>query len=142
MAEAEEVNRSLTEKVAALEAERAEERKALSIRTAIEETFEGKPNAERVKKEVSALVAEGLLDSPEAIDVWGNRLLEMASDIVALNTAVAGAAVVEAVDTSDDLVEVSEEEAAGESAPGLLNEDFAAQLKSIIERDRTLQGRV
>tara|TARA_Y100001972_G_scaffold124929_1_gene175147 strand:- start:2937 stop:4268 length:1332 start_codon:yes stop_codon:yes gene_type:complete len=142
LAEAEEVNRSLTEKVAALEAERAEERKALSIRTAIEETFEGKPNAERVKKEVSALVAEGLLDSPEAIDVWGNRLLEMASDIVALNTAVAGAAVVEAVDTSDDLVEVSEEEAAGESAPGLLNEDFAAQLKSIIERDRTLQGRV
>tara|TARA_Y100001937_G_scaffold124545_2_gene189496 strand:+ start:679 stop:2010 length:1332 start_codon:yes stop_codon:yes gene_type:complete len=141
LSEAEEANRSLVQKVAALEEERAAERKNNEIRNAIEEAFDGKPNADRVKKEISSLVAEGRLDDAEAITVWSNRLLEMASDVVAANTAVAGAAVVEAVDASDDLVEVVEEDAEAVNAPGLLNENFAAQLKSIIERDRTLQGR-
>ena len=142
LSEAEEANRTLTEKVAALEAEREAERKNIAIRDAIEEAFSGKANGERVRKEIAGLVAEGRLDDVESIKVWSERMLEMADDVVKSHSAASGAAVVEAVDTSDDLVDVEESETTEAGSPGLLNEDFVAQLKGIIERDRTLQGRV
>lgn len=141
LTEAEEANRALTEKVAALEAERREEQKQNDIREAIESALEGKPNSDLVKKEIVALVSEGRLDDPEAITVWCNRLVGMVESVVAHHAAAVGSAVVEAVDASDDLVDVSETKDSGAEAPGLLNEDFVAQLRGIIERDRTLQGR-
>ena len=141
LTEAEEANRQLTDKVAALESERREEQKQGDIREAIEKALEGKPNADRVKKEITALVSEGRLDDPEAITVWCNRLVEMVGSVVAHNAAAVGSSMVEAIDTSDDLVDMSEEKDSGVDAPGLLNEDFVAQLRGIIERDRTLQGR-
>ena len=142
LSEAEEANRALNEKVAALEAERAEERKSIEIRDAIEESFKGKANGERIRKEIEGLVAEGRLDDVESINVWSARLIEMAEDVLKANNSAAGTAVVEAVDATDDLVDVEESAETEEAAPGLLNEDFVAQLKGIIERDRTLQGRV
>lgn len=141
LAEAEEANRSLVEKVAALEAERAAERKAVEIRNAIDEALEGKQNADLVKKQIDALVAEGLLADTDAITTWCNRLLGMVAEAIAASSAIAGTAVVEAVDGRDDLVDVVESDVDASGAPGLLNEDFVAQLKGIIERDRTLQGR-
>jgi hypothetical protein len=142
LAEAEEANRALNDKVAALEAERQRERKQVAIGVAVEEALDGKANSDRIKKEILALVSEGRLDDPDAITVWCNRLVEMTSEVVAARTSAVGSAMVEAIDESDDLVDVAEDVADDQGAPGLLNEDFVAQLKGIIERDRTLQGRV
>lgn len=139
--ETEELNGRLRDRVQALESSIEEARKAKEIAEAVNNAVENAPHGARIRADIEALVAEGKISGKDEIAAWADRLNSLVEGVEADRRAATGDAVIEAVDASDDLNPEEPVEESAPRGPGLLDENFAETLRTIIDKDRSYAGR-
>ena len=88
------------------------------------------------------MISEGRIDNVEDVSAWATRLNALVEGVEADRRNATGEAPVVAEDESDDIVSDAQVEEGSQAAPGLLGEGFAETLKAIIDKDRTIAGRI
>ena len=139
--EAEETNRSLYNRVQALEEQIAKAEHAKKMAAAVNDAAASLAHGERIKGELQAMIAEGRIDNVEGVSSWAARLNSLVEGVETDRAQATGDAPVIAEDEADDIVADTKVEESVVAAPGLLGEGFAETLKQIIDKDRTIAGR-